>query len=145
MPALRFSGALFLALAAVCAIVPAARSAPRPPLQRPPAASPPSTEGGPEMRIAAVVNDEVISVYDLVSRLRMVLLSSNIPDTPEARQKVEAQVLRALVDEKLQLQEAKKQNVVASDDEINAALGKIEKQNNMQPGQLTAFLKSHGI
>jgi peptidyl-prolyl cis-trans isomerase SurA len=97
------------------------------------------------MRIAAVVNDEVISVYDLISRLRMVLLSSNIPDTPEARQKVEAQVLRSLVDEKLQLQEAKKQNVVASDDEINTALGKIEKQNNMQPGQLTAFLKSHGI
>ena len=97
------------------------------------------------MRIAAVVNDEVISVFDLVSRLRMVLLSSNIPDTPEARQKVEAQVLRSLVDEKLQLQEAKKQNVVATDDEINTALGQIEKQNNMQPGQLNEFLKSRGI
>jgi len=145
MPALRFSGALFLVLAAVCAIVPAARSAPRTPIERPPAASPPSTEGGPEMRIAAVVNDEVISVFDLISRLRMVLLSSNIPDTPEARQKVEAQVLRSLVDEKLQLQEAKKQNVVATDDEINTALGKIEKQNNMQPGQLNQLLKSHGI
>lgn len=97
------------------------------------------------MRIAAVVNDEVISVYDLVSRLRMVLLSSNIPDSPEARKKVEAQVLRGLVDEKLQLQEAKKQNVVATDDETNNALSQIEKQNNMQPGQLNGFLKSHGV
>ena len=145
MPALRLSGALFLVLAAVCAIVPAARSAPRTPIERPPAASPPSTEGGPEMRIAAVVNDEVISVFDLISRLRMVLLSSNIPDTVDARQKAEAQVLRSLVDEKLQLQEAKKQNVVATDDEINSALAKIEKQNNMQPGQLNQLLKSHGI
>ncbi|HWB50149.1 MAG TPA: peptidylprolyl isomerase [Stellaceae bacterium] len=97
------------------------------------------------MKIAAVVNDEVISVYDLISRLRMVLLSSNIPDTPEARHRTEAQVLRSLVDEKLQLQEAKKQNIVATDDEINNALSQIEKQNNMQTGQLTTFLKARGI
>ena len=97
------------------------------------------------MRIAAVVNDEVISVFDLVSRLRMVLLSSNIPDTPEARQRVESQVLRSLVDERLELQEAKKQNVVATDEEVNTALAQIEKQNNMQSGQLTEFLKARGI
>ena len=97
------------------------------------------------MRIAAVVNDEVISVFDLISRLRMVLLSSNIPDSSEARQKAEAQVLRALVDEKLQLQDAKKQNVAATDDETNNALAQIEKQNNMQTGQLTQFMKSRGI
>ena len=97
------------------------------------------------MRIAAVVNDEVISIYDLESRERMVLLSSNVPDTPDARKKLDTEVLRSLVDERLQLQEAKKQNVVATDDEINSALGKIEKQNNMQPGQLSEFLKSRGI
>ena len=97
------------------------------------------------MRIAAVVNDEVISVFDLVSRMRMVELSSNMPDTPETRQRIGGQVLRSLVDEKLQLQEAKRQNVVATDDEINTALAQIEKQNNMQPGQLNQFLKSRGI
>jgi peptidyl-prolyl cis-trans isomerase SurA len=97
------------------------------------------------MRIAAVVNDDVISVFDLISRLRMVLLSSNIADTPDARKRTESQVLRSLVDEKLQLQEAKKQNIVATDDEINNALSQIEKQNNMQTGQLTTFLKARGI
>ncbi|HUI35154.1 MAG TPA: peptidylprolyl isomerase [Stellaceae bacterium] len=107
---------------------------------------PPSTEAPvPDMRIAAVVNDEVISVFDLVSRMKMVELSSNLPDTPETRQRIGGQVLRALVDEKLQLQEAKRQNVVATDDELNAALAQIEKQNNMQPGQLNLFLKSRGI
>ncbi|HYM73391.1 MAG TPA: peptidylprolyl isomerase [Stellaceae bacterium] len=99
----------------------------------------------PEMRIAAVVNDEVISVFDLVSRMRMVMLSSNLPDSAETRQRVGAQVLRGLVDEKLQLQEAKKQNIVATDEEINAALAQIEKQNNMQAGGLNAFLKARGI
>ena len=61
------------------------------------------------MRIAAVVNDEVISVFDLVSRMRMVMISSNMPDTPETRQRIATQVLRSLIDEKLELQEAKKQ------------------------------------
>ena len=144
MAAVRLFGPLLIASAAVCVVVSPARSAhPAPSRQAP---QPPTlSDPGSQMRIAAVVNDEVISVFDLVSRLRMVLLSSNIPDTPEARQRVEAQVLRSLVDEKLQLQEAKKQNVVATDDEINSSLAQIEKQNNMQPGQLNEFLKSHGI
>lgn len=146
MPGLRFSGALLAALTAIGIAAPTASfSAHRTALEGGPAPPPPAAGAVPEMRIAAVVNDEVISVFDMVSRLRMVLLSSNIPDTPDARKKVEAQVLRSLVDEKLQLQEAKKQNIVATDDEINTALSKIEKQNNMQPGQLTAFLKQHGI
>ena len=42
----------------------------------------------PQTRIAAVVNDEVISVADLASRVRMVMLSTAIPDTPEARQRL---------------------------------------------------------
>jgi len=142
MPALRYWGALLLGLTVICATVPAAHSASR----ATPSPAPPSAAAAvPEMRIAAVVNDEVISVYDLESRVRMVLLSSNIPDSSEARKRVESQVLRALVDEKLQLQEAKKQNIVATDDEINNALGQIEKQNNMAAGQLNSFLKSHGI
>jgi peptidyl-prolyl cis-trans isomerase SurA len=98
-----------------------------------------------ETRIAAVVNDEVISVADVQSRLRMVMLSSNLSDTPETRQRVAAQVLRTIVDEKLQMQEAKRQNITATDEEINKAVVQIEKQNNMQPGQLEQFLKARGI
>ncbi len=33
-------------------------------------------------RIAAIVNDEVISMYDLVSRLRMVIVSTRLRDSP---------------------------------------------------------------
>ena len=107
-----------------------------------PAGQPPA---GPQVGIAAVVNDDVISVYDLVSRIRMVLVSSNIADTPENRQRVLGQVLRSLIDEKLELQEAKKQSVTATDEEINKALAQIEKQNNMKPGQLNDFLKARAI
>jgi peptidyl-prolyl cis-trans isomerase SurA len=146
MPALRYSGALLLTLAVLCSAIPTARPANRaavPPKGQPAPGAPPSVV--PDMRIAAVVNDEVISVFDLESRIRLVMLSSNMPDSADARKKIETEVLRSLVDERLELQEAKKRNVVATDDEINTALGKIEKQNNMQPGQLNEFLKSRGI
>src|SRR5437588_559052 len=98
-----------------------------------------------ETRLAAVVNDEVISVADVFSRLRMVMLSSNLTDSPETRQRIAAQVLRTIVDEKLQMQEAKRQNVTATDEEIKKALAQIEKQNNMQAGQLDQVLKARGI
>jgi peptidyl-prolyl cis-trans isomerase SurA len=99
----------------------------------------------PEMRIAAVVNDEVISVFDVVSRMRMVMISSSIADTPEMRQRIGPQVLRSLIDEKLELQEAKRQTVTATDAEINNGLQQIEKQNNMKSGQLNELLKARGI
>jgi peptidyl-prolyl cis-trans isomerase SurA len=97
------------------------------------------------MRIAAVVNDDVISVFDVASRMRLVMISSNIPDTPETRQRIGPQVLRSLIDEKLQLQEAKRQSITATDGEINNGLAQIEKQNNMKSGQLTEFIKARGI
>jgi peptidyl-prolyl cis-trans isomerase SurA len=117
----------------------AAAEVPRVPTPQQPLAGP------PEMRIAAVVNDEVISVFDLVSRIRMVMISSNIADTPENRKRLAPQVLRQLIDEKLELEEAKRQGVHATDAEVRRALAQIEKQNNMQPGQLNAFLKARGI
>jgi peptidyl-prolyl cis-trans isomerase SurA len=98
-----------------------------------------------EMRIAAVVNDEVISVFDLASRMQIVMMSSNIPDTPDMRERIGTQVLRSLVDERLQLQEARRQNVTASDAEISEVLQQLEQQNNMRPGQLNEFLKARGI
>src|SRR6516165_6073125 len=108
-----------------------------------PAAQPPNQIV--ETRIAAVVNDEVISVGDLQSRLKMVMLSSNFPDSQETRQRIASQVLRTIVDEKLQMQEAKRQNVTATEGEIKKAISQIAKQNNLQPDQLDAALKAHGI
>ena len=118
----------------------------------PPAAGQPGGRGGqatpqqyPEMRIAAVVNDDVISVADLAARVRMVMLSTSISDTPETRQRVSAQVLRSLVDEKLELQEAKRRNISATQQEIDKAIASIAQQNNIKSDQLDQVLKANGI
>jgi peptidyl-prolyl cis-trans isomerase SurA len=146
MTVTRWLGVLLVAAGGLFGTAMAARapSAPAAQATQAPPAQPPAGQV-PETRIAAVVNDEVISVGDVRSRLRMVMMSSNLTDSPETRQRVAAQVLRTIVDEKLQLQEAKRQNVVATDEEINKAVAQIEKQNNMQPGQLEQVLKQHGI
>ncbi|MDB5406305.1 MAG: hypothetical protein JWL84_1217 [Rhodospirillales bacterium] len=131
--------ALILASSAAVA-APAASGAPR----SHPTASVPA-EPGQELRIAAVVNDDVISMADLAARLRFVLASSNIPDSPELRQRLAPQVLRGMVDEKLEMQEAKRLKISASQKEIDGALARIEKQNNLPKGGLDEYLKQHGL
>ena len=58
--------------------------------------------------IAAVVNDKVISAYDLGMRLKLVVVFSDLPNTAETRQRLIPQVLRMLIDEELKRQEAKR-------------------------------------
>jgi len=138
--------ALVVGSAAVSSAEPARRqTAAAPPAAKTAPGQQPPAGGAPQLGIAAVVNDEVISVFDLVSRVRMVMISSNIADTPETRQRIAPQVLRSLIDEKLQLQEAKRQSVTATDEELNKGLEQIEKQNNMRSGQLNEFLKTRGL
>jgi len=100
---------------------------------------------GQETRIAAVVNDDLVSVVDLQQRIRLVLVSSNLEDTPQNRQRVATQVLRSLVDEKLELQEAKRLGVKVGDEELDEALGRIATQNRLPKDRLDAYLKDRGI
>ena len=102
-------------------------------------AAPMSAHSQSEQRIAAVVNDEVISARDLRQRIRLVLFSSGIEDTADARRRVARQVLRRLIDERLQLQEAKKRNVAVSDEEIGRSVSDVEKRNGMQPNSLPSI------
>ncbi len=125
--------------------VPQSRAAPPSPAPGAPAGEPPGAPQYPEMRIAAVVNDDVISVADLAARVRMVMMSTSIADSPEARKRIATQVLRTLVDEKLEVQEAKRRNITATPREIEKAIASIAQQNNLKPEQLDDVLKANGI
>jgi len=92
-------------------------------------------------RIAAVVNDDIISMFDLNARTQFALTSSGAPDNPENRKRFQQQVLKGLIDERLQKQEANKQNIKVTEQEIKRALADIEKQNNMPVGGLDAYLE----
>ena len=108
-------------------------------------AAAPGAGAGDLMRIAAVVNDDVISLFDLESRVAMVIFNSSLPDTPEMRQRISAPVLRNLIDEALQLQEANRQGIRVDDADIALALAEIERNNGVEPGGLAEYLERFGI
>jgi peptidyl-prolyl cis-trans isomerase SurA len=96
-------------------------------------------------RVAAIVNDDVISIYDLEMRLRLVMRSARLDDNPENRRRLANQVLRSLVDERLQLQEAAKSNITASDADFQRAFRFLEQQNGIPSGRFEDFIKSEGV
>lgn len=95
--------------------------------------------------IAAVVNDEIISIFDLEGRLNMFMFSSSQSLSPQDKQRLIPQILRALIDDKLKLQEAKKRNIKVLQSEINRAILSIERSNDIKKGQLTNVLKKEGV
>lgn len=94
-------------------------------------------------RIAAVVNEEVVSVRDVEARMHLVIVSSALTDSPELRQRLRPQVLRSLIDERLQLQEARRIKVTVSEAELKNAFAAIEQQNRLPPGGIeTLFART---
>ncbi len=100
---------------------------------------------GTAQRIVAVVNDDIISALDLKSRSDLIILSSQLPNTDEVRQRIQPQVLRTLIDDRLKLQEARRQKVVVSDAEVNDAVAEIEKRNQMKRGDMYGLLDRYQI
>lgn len=96
-------------------------------------------------RIAAVVNEEIISIHDLEARVKLALFMSGFPDNLENRRRAVPQVLRKMVDERLQIQEAARVKVSVSSDEINRSIRGVEQQNRMPPGGLLASLNKAGV
>ena len=97
------------------------------------------------LRIAAVVNDEIISVYDVENRLRLTLLNSGLQPTDENLRRLAPDVLRALIDEKLQSQEASRNGVSVPDQDVENEINAIGARNNIPAGQLGGFLQQRGI
>ena len=98
-----------------------------------------------EQRIVAVVNDEVISAQDLNDRLQLVTLTSGIPDSEQARGRLAPQVLRSLIEETLQLQEAERLDITVEDAEIQRALANIAERNQMTVEVMQRFFAQNGI
>ena len=96
-------------------------------------------------RIAAVVNEKVISIFDVQQRMRLLISSSGLPNNAETQRRIAPQVLRELIDEALQNQEADRLNIRITQVEIDDAIGQIESSNNLPAGEFEAFVTRQGI
>src|SRR5262245_34159088 len=84
---------------------------------------------GDRMAIAAVVNEDVITYYDLQARVGLFLATSGMEATPEMRRRLLPQVVHALIDERLKIQEAKTLKMTVTDQEIRDAVVNVEANN----------------
>lgn len=95
--------------------------------------------------IAVIVNDEVISKYDVNQRVKLVLVTSGIPATEENIKRIEEQAIKALINEKIQIQEAIKLEVPESPEEINLMLENIARGNQTTAEGILESITSQGV
>src|SRR3990172_966426 len=106
--------------------------------------------GGPALGavsegIAAIVNDSVITMTDIKDPTLLYLSDSAKNAPPEQVKKMEQQVLNLLIDETLQLQEAKKLGISVSAEEVNAGFADISRQNGLAPDEFKKRLARTGV
>ncbi len=97
------------------------------------------------LRAAAIVNDEVISELDVKARVRLVSVSSGMQANAERARQLAPQILRNLINERLQLQEARRLGVEVSDKQIHKATARIAERNNMSREGFLDALERNGI
>lgn len=117
-----------------------------------PAAAPaPVAPQGLSESVAAVVNDNIISTYDLAQRMRLLIATSGIQPTQQNIAQFQREALISLVDESLQIQELRRQekeqkfSIVATEEEVNEELAEMARNNNMSAEQFAASLAAQGI
>lgn len=113
------------------------------PMGRHAAAQTAATDG--TLGIAAVVNDDVISMLDLETRVNLVVATSNMPDSEETRARIRPQILRGLIDEKLMLQEAKRAGINVTQPEIEQGMANIAQANGTGVNEFKQLLASWGV
>lgn len=101
----------------------------------------PASYAQDSLDIVAVVNDAAITKIDLLVRLQLVIRTSGLPDTPEARARLAPQVLRALIDEKLKRQAVDSAGISASREEVVRALTRFAAANGMTIDQFNAAVE----
>lgn len=95
--------------------------------------------------VAVVVNDEAISKSDVNDRLKLIMMSSGLPNNNDVRAKLTPQVIGSLIDEQLMLQEAKRLDLTVSPEEVANGFAIIAQQNKAAPEAFRAMLQKGGI
>ncbi len=131
------------ALAAQAKSTPAAQ--PAAPAAEDPRAGLPADYKGPANAVAAIVNDKVITTYDVSQRLRLMLISSGGRLPPSAIPQLQQRALRELIEEKLKFADGEKFKIEVDPAEIDAELADLAGSSGMSLAQFEQALQSEGV
>lgn len=98
-----------------------------------------------KMGIAAIVNDEAVTFSDIRNRMNLYLFGSRGTPPDDVRRQMEQQVLQKLIDERLQMQEARSLGIKVEDAQVDEALAQVSAQNKMSPQEFTGRLAQSGV
>ncbi len=93
----------------------------------------------------AIVNETVITGTDVDQRVALTMVANRITNLPPAQlDGLKLQILRQLIDETLQIQEAKANDIVITRDEINQSYDRVARNFGKSPQQMTQTLREAG-
>jgi peptidyl-prolyl cis-trans isomerase SurA len=99
----------------------------------------------PNLRKAtAIVNGEIITGTDVDQRLALIVLANGGRIPPEEVERLRVQVLRNLIDEALQIQEAKANKIEITPADIESSYARVSQNFKRTPQQMTDYLRSVG-
>jgi peptidyl-prolyl cis-trans isomerase SurA len=94
-------------------------------------------------RIAAIVNDDIITTGQLDREIDQNLASQGLSD--EKRQELRQELLPQLIEDTLVDQQAKKLGIQITDEEVDQAILDVQRQNGINQEQLKAALETQGM
>lgn len=92
----------------------------------------------------AIVNGTVITGTDVDQRVALIEAANNLKLQGEELNRLKLQVLRNLIDETLQIQEAKANDITVTSEEMTSGFNRVAQRFNMTPPQLTQYLDKIG-
>lgn len=95
--------------------------------------------------VAATVNDAVITLIDVTTRINLILLGAGMPKTPEMQAALKPHVLRILIDERLKEQAAKSEGTVIPAELVEERVNYVASRNGMTVQQFEDMLYRGGV
>lgn len=92
----------------------------------------------------AIVNGTIITGTDVDQRLALVVLANGGKVVEEERDRLRLQVLRNIIDETLQIQEASANDIKIADPEIEQSFARVAANFKSTPEGFTGYLKTNG-
>lgn len=92
----------------------------------------------------AIVNDTVITGTDVDQRVALIMAANAVKLSDADKDRLKLQVLRQLIDETLQIQEAKAHDITVTNDEINQSFNRVAKNFGKSPADFRTYLRSVG-
>ena len=96
------------------------------------------------VKATAIVNGEIITQTDIDQRVALLAIANDAPIPANEIDRVRQQVLSNLIDETLQIQAAKAEEIEITDADIDKTVARVAGNVKQTPDQMAAYLKSRG-